>query len=130
MCQGYNSLYGLIGSCFRCLDSILNAHDLSTFSVAEHASLNQYRLQTPKTWLLIKWLMYGNHIQYAYRTINTRIKTCISNIQFKHINVRSCVFIGSSPPPPKYTSKPPPPPRKAYYTSRTTNFATQGNKIP
>ena len=52
--------YGLVSSCFRCLNSILNAHNsIPKFqvSVAEQASLNQYRLQTPKTWLLIKWPM-------------------------------------------------------------------------
>ena len=57
----YNSMNDLVSYCFRCLNSIFTAHNcqFSKFqvSVAEQASLNQYRLQTPKTWLLIKWLM-------------------------------------------------------------------------
>ena len=84
----------------------------------------------------MQWLLYANHIQNAYRTINTWVKICnflyvhdqhcLSGILFKHMSTTTlctlmCAHRIMAPSIHLYHRRR----LKLQYTSRTTNFATQ-----
>ena len=99
-----NSLHSLIRSSFPCLYSIFNNQTcqiLNLVPVAGHASLNCYGCKTPKTYVLMKWLMCAIIEVLLFGVLNSNsnklhVFTCIFTFElllWSLFNLQRCTYI-------------------------------------